>query len=127
MTPKQEAFSQAVADGMDNSSAYRHAYNVRTTNNNTIAKKAWKIAHTPVVFARVEALKKEVSDGRLLQRVGKRVILCEIAEDKEQQAQNRIKAIEVDNRMTGDDAPQKVEVFGLTDLMRLVRGGESAD
>lgn len=126
LTNKQEAFAQAIADGMDQSKAYHSAYAVKTNNRFTVTRKAHEIAHLGHVANRIAELKGQLADSKLLNRLRKREILCDVAEDVEQPAQNRIKAIEADNRMTGDDAPQKVEVFGLNDLMKLVRGGDDA-
>lgn len=64
LTPKQEAFAQAVASGMSQSDAYRNAYKVReTTKPDSVNQKASRLMAEVKVRARVEELRKPVVEA----------------------------------------------------------------
>lgn len=64
LTPKQEAFAQAVASGMSQSDAYRAAYTVREgTKPESINQKASQIMAEVKVRSRVEELRKPVVEA----------------------------------------------------------------
>lgn len=64
LTPKQEAFAQAVASGMSQSDAYRAAYTVReTTKPDSVNQAASKVMADPKVASRVEELRKPVVEA----------------------------------------------------------------
>ena len=64
LTPKQEAFAQAVASGMSQSDAYRAAYKVRpTTKPETVNQAASRLMADSNVTARVEELRQPVVEA----------------------------------------------------------------
>lgn len=64
LTPKQEAFAQAVASGKSQSDAYRAAYTVReSTKPESVNQAASKIMADPKVATRVEELRKPVVEA----------------------------------------------------------------
>lgn len=64
LTPKQEAFAQAVASGKSQSDAYRSAYKVReTTKAESVNQKASRLMAEVKVRARVEALRQPVVEA----------------------------------------------------------------
>ncbi|QDP50737.1 MAG: hypothetical protein Unbinned1322contig1001_13 [Prokaryotic dsDNA virus sp.] len=90
-------------------------------------------SHTVVESNRVkqeiERLKK-ISDRNavgLLERTEKRRILAGIARNKTNSARDRMQAIAHDNLMDGSNAPQKVEMSGLADLLAIVRGHSQSE
>lgn len=123
LTAKQEKFCQGVAEGLTYADAFRRAYGQGKRATQTLYRDAYRVMESDKVAARIAELKEEQQAARLATRIRKREVLNEILEDSDESAQSRIKAIEVDNLMTGDNKPQKVEVFGLSDLMKLVRSG----
>lgn len=60
-----------------------------------------------------------------LSRERKRELLKEMAESLEVSARDRIKAIEVDNKMAGDNAPEKHELSGGADPLLVWLQGAS--
>ena len=61
LTPKQEAFAQAVASGMNQADAYRAAYNVREgTKDSTVIEKGSRLMADGNIRARVEELRAPV-------------------------------------------------------------------
>jgi len=75
-----------------------------------INKKASKIANLATKKA-VEALKDEIV-AEVLTVARKREILHKIATDDKKDLFARMKAIEIDNKMAGDNAPTKAELTG---------------
>lgn len=64
LTPKQEAFAQAVASGKSQSDAYRVAYTVReSTKPDTVNQSASRIMADPKVSARVEQLRQPIAEA----------------------------------------------------------------
>jgi phage terminase small subunit len=64
LTPKQEAFAQAVASGMSQSDAYRAAYKVREgTKPETVNQAASRLMADSNVSARVEDMRKPVVEA----------------------------------------------------------------
>lgn len=62
LTPKQEAFAQAIVTGMNQSDAYRAAYKVREgTKPETVNQAASRIMADSNVTARVEELREPVA------------------------------------------------------------------
>lgn len=63
LTAKQEAFAQAIASGMNQSNAYRAAYNAGTMSAATINVKASQVMANGKVSVRVAELRKPVIDA----------------------------------------------------------------
>lgn len=120
LTPKQTAFANEVAAGKDLSESYRLAYDCTKGSPMTVGTNASRTAALPHVAAYIATLKAQQEKRRFLTRERKRELLAAFAEDAPKHS-DRIKAIEVENRMVGDDAPQQVQVFGLSELLGLVR------
>ena len=57
---KQEAFCQAIADGKNQSEAYRVAYNASKMKNETVQNSAYKLMQDGEVTARIQELRGEV-------------------------------------------------------------------
>lgn len=119
-TPKQRAFVNDVAAGVGPSEAYRKAYNTKASPN-IVAAKAAHLRDTPKVHNYLAALIAQQERTRFLTRDRKREKLAEVVEGKGEKTADRIKAIEVDNVMNGDNKPAEVNIFGLGDLLALVR------
>jgi phage terminase small subunit len=62
LTPKQEAFAQAVASGMTQADAYRKAYNADKMKVETIASKASILMADGNIRARVEELRAPIAE-----------------------------------------------------------------
>lgn len=62
LTPKQEAFAQAVASGKTQAEAYRIAYNAENSKPETIHSKASVLMADGKVKARVAELRKAVAE-----------------------------------------------------------------
>jgi phage terminase small subunit len=61
LTPKQEAFAQAVASGMTQADAYRSAYNADKMKPETIQNSAYKLMQDGDITARIEELRAPIA------------------------------------------------------------------
>lgn len=60
LTDKMEAFALARASGIPQADAYRQCYNSKTTNENSVHRKAYDVEHHPLVQARIAELRKPI-------------------------------------------------------------------
>lgn len=111
ITAKQEAFAQAIADGMTQADAYRHAYDVGAdTKPETIWSKASELMADGKVSGRVKELKEQLSAKQLWTRE-KSVAALEraltMAEDNAKPTEVTAVIKEL-NAMHGFNAPSKI-------------------
>ena len=110
LTAKQEKFCQAIADGMNQSDAYRSAYNASNMKLETVNSKAYELSKNGQVAARVAELRKAISDKILWTREKSVSVLAEIAEQEKAKAGEKVSAVKELNAMHGFLAPTKHEV-----------------
>lgn len=115
LSAKQSKYVMARLSGLDHADSKKKARYSKYTQKVEI--------DTPEIVALITKYMELEMEEVLLTRDSKRRMLYNIAMDKDEPTANKIKAIEVDNIMTGDNSPQKVELFGLTELLQLVRSG----
>lgn len=124
LTPKQEAFSQAIADGMTQADAYRTAFNVRPgTKPESIHDSASKVMAHPEVAQRVAELKEKLEKKSLWSRemsIKALVKSYQLAE-KGENPQAMTGAIKEINAMHGFNAPQKIDINAELTLRRIER------
>lgn len=113
LTPKQEAFAQAIADGKTQSDAYRSAFDVSpTTKPETIHKRASELMSDGEVTGRVEELKQALSAKALWTREMSVKALArayKIAEDTRNPS-GMTGAVKELNAMHGFNAPTELHV-----------------
>ena len=109
LTAKQEAFAQAVAGGMNQSDAYRSAYNAGKMKAETVQQVASRMMADRKVGARVESLKAALESKGLWTREKSVKALASIADGGEAKANEIVAAIKELNLMHGFNAPSKVQ------------------
>lgn len=112
LTAKQEAFAQAIADGLNQADAYRSAYNAGAMKAETIQNKASLLMKKGEVGARVALLRKELADKSLWTREQSIAVLSGVVGDMEARHGDKISAVKVLNDMQGFNAPVKLDVAG---------------
>lgn len=112
LTSKQESFCQAIASGMNQSDAYRSAYNAGGMKNASINVKASQLMADGNVPVRVEELRNELANKALWTREDSVTGLAVIARGGESRAAEITAAIKELNAMHGFNAPTKHEVAG---------------
>lgn len=112
LTAKQEAFAQAIADGMNQSDAYRAAYEASNTKPEVVSVKASQLMANGKVMVRVASLQTALAEKQLWTRQYSVEGLAEIARGLESKAVEKIAAIKELNLMHGFNAPTKVDING---------------
>lgn len=120
LTPKQLAFANAILDGKGPSEAYKAA-GYWQGSSKVVSVKAQGLLKTPAVADYIAVGRRKTANRAQMTRDDKLARLEERIRSGEILDRDGIKAVEVHNVMTGDNAPVEVNVFGLTDLLQLVR------
>ena len=108
LTSKQEAFAQAIADGMNQSDAYRKAYNAGSMKYQTINSKSCILLKDGKVMARVDQLRKKIESRQLWTREDSIKTLKAVVEESERSG-DKVSAVKELNAMHGFNAPVKTE------------------
>ncbi len=120
LTPKQRAFADALLEGLASSKAYRRAYPAKGSPK-LVSVKAAEVKRHPAVQAYMREQQSKLDRAKGLTRTRKRQFLYEVVMNPDSSTADKLRAIELDNRMTGDNIPEKVEAFGLSDLLTMMR------
>ena len=116
LTFKQEAFAQAIADGMTQADAYRAAYDAEGMTDNTIYVKASELIRNDKVADRVRELKEALSEKVLWTR---EMSVRALKETYETSAGSvRVAAVKELNAMHGYNAPSTLHVEGNIGIVR---------
>jgi phage terminase small subunit len=133
LTHKQETFAQAVANGMTQSDAYRHAYDSENMTDKQIHEEACVLAKNPKVSQMIQASKDELSQVARYDREAHykeleelRVLALTPNENGKIDLANGIKATELKGKMTGQYTNDTgVEVIGDGISVRIVTRGNN--
>ena len=112
LTSKQENFAQCVADGMNQSDAYRAAYSTGGMKDNSINVNASKMMADAKVSLRVNELRAALADKALWTREDSVKTLAVIARGGEAKASEIVSAIKELNLMHGFNAPIDINLGG---------------
>lgn len=121
LTPKQIKFAHYVAEGLTGSEAYRRVYATGVSGRKTHWENASRVKNNPAVKAYIASIIAEQRAQTTLTRQDVLARLDAIIKDPDIKPTARVQAIKTRNEMTGDNAPQEVNIFGLSDLLELVR------
>jgi phage terminase small subunit len=111
LTAKQEAFAQAIADGMTQADAYRKAYSAGKMADKTVWVKASELMADGKVSGRVAELRAVLAERQLWRREDSVEVLAKIAkEDPEAPHSAIVSAVKELNAMHGFNEPTKVDV-----------------
>ena len=110
LTAQQEKFAQAIASGMNQSDAYRAAYNTSKTKPNVIHVKASQLAADGKVLIRLKQLQSALEKKALWTREDSVTALAAIAHGSEARANEIVSAIKELNAMHGFNEPTKHEL-----------------
>ena len=102
LTAKQEQFVQNLINGMSQREAYKNSYNAENMLDKTIDNKACNLLKKDNVRARYKELLDEMKEQAVMSAFEKRMLLRQIAFDKESSRADKIRAIDTDNKMAGE-------------------------
>jgi len=114
LTAKQEAFAQAIADGMGQADAYRMAYDAEGMKDNTVYPKASRMMNEGKIRARIDELKAQVVEKQLWTRemsVKGLIQAYRIAQDAKTST-GMTAAVKELNVMHGFNEPTKLSITG---------------
>lgn len=114
LTAKQEKFCQSIADGLNQSDAYRSAYNAGAMKPETVQSKASILMADGKVRARVIELRAALSDKALWTREDSVRALKTIADGlgADTRPMEAVAAVKELNAMHGYNEPAKMELTG---------------
>jgi phage terminase small subunit len=102
LTAKQEKFIQNIVAGMTQRQAYKDAYDAENMTDNSIDVEACKLFNNPNVALRYKELLEKLEHKAIMTALDKRKMLKEIAESSENSVLERLKAVDIDNKMAGE-------------------------
>jgi hypothetical protein len=114
LTAKQEAFAQAIADGLGQADAYRVAYDAEGMKDSTVYSKASIMMNDGKIRARVDELKSMVVEKQLWTRemsVKGLIQAYRIAQDAKTST-GMTAAVKELNVMHGFNEPTKLSITG---------------
>lgn len=101
LTTQQEKFAQAIAlEDMNQSDAYRHAYNTSKMTDKSIWEKASELASNVKVSARVQELREKAMTPKVMNAQERREKLTLLAQSDD--PNTAMKAIDLLNKMDGE-------------------------
>jgi len=127
LTAKQEAFAQAIADGMGQADAYRMAYDAEGMKDNTVYPKASRMMNEGKIRARVDELKSQVAEKQLWSR--EMSVKALVQAYREGSGAVKVSAVKELNAMHGYNEPAKVNISGsmIQRIQRQVIDGADAN
>ena len=102
LTAKQEKFIQNIVKGMTQREAYKDAYNAENMKPGTIDTEACLLFNDPKIANRYQELIKELEKAAVMTALEKRLLLKEMVFDKKNSMSDRLKALDIDNKMSGE-------------------------
>lgn len=115
LTAKQEGFSNDVASGMTLSDAYRHNYDAKNMTDKQIWEEASKLASNPKVNQRLKELREKASNNAIMTAIERKKWLTDILKSDEK-LENRLKALDILNKMDGEYVTKIQGEVELTDI-----------
>ena len=117
LTQKQEEFAKKIAEGMNQTDAYRAVYNTNRMTDKSVWEKASELASNVKVKARLKELRDMAAKPTIMTSQERKEWLTEVIKNPEESTSDRLKAIDLMNKMDGEYV-QKVqaEVKGETTI-----------
>lgn len=102
LTVKQEKFIQNILNGMTQRQAYKDAYDVKNMKDESIDVEACKLFNDAKIAQRYQELLKEMEKTAVMSALEKRKLLKEMILNDKNSMGDRLKALDIDNKMSGE-------------------------
>lgn len=102
LTAKEDKFCNSVASGMTLTDAYKNSYNAENMTDKTINEKACLLSKKDKIRARIEELRDKASDEAIMTAIERKKWLTQQIEDLGNNLGDRLKAIDILNKMSGE-------------------------
>jgi phage terminase small subunit len=120
LTAKQEAFVQNIIKGMSQADAYRSAYSTKNMADKTIHENASRLANDSKVRARLDELRGQISTENIMTAQKRLEWLTELITSGEESTSDKLKAIDIMNKMTGEYVQKVQAAISYEDSLRKV-------
>lgn len=120
LTAKQEKFVQNILEGMSQADAYRSAYPNQKMSDKTVWETASKLMSNPKVITRLKELRDKIATEKIMSAQERMEWLTELVKSKEEDTTDKLKAIDIMNRMSGEYVTKidgNISVAKLEDLI----------
>ena len=100
ITEKQEVFIRGLLEGKTQAAAYRDAYDAGGMSDESVYKEASKLARRTEIRKRLETLRLELEDAAIASTRERLILLTDIIRG-DRTAADKLKAVDLMNKMTG--------------------------
>lgn len=102
LTAKQEKFVQNILEGMSQADAYRAAYPNQRMSDKTVWETASKLMGNPKVITRLKELRDKLASESIMTAQERMEWLTRLVKVKDEKTSNKLNAIDIMNRMSGE-------------------------
>ena len=102
LTPKQEEFAKAIAEGMSQADAYRSAYSCKNMSDNAIYREASLLMDNPKVTQRLKELRDMCAKPSIMSAQRRKEWLTEVINNPEVDINTKLRASDQLNKMEGE-------------------------
>ena len=102
LTAKQEEFVQNIIQGMNQADAYRLAYPNSKSSDKTIQEAASRLMKNSKVLARLTELRQELATPAIMSAQSRLEWLTGVIQSKEESTGDKLKAVDIMNKMQGE-------------------------
>lgn len=102
LTAKQEKFVQNIIQGMSQADAYRSAYPNQKMSDKSVWETASKLMTNPKVVSRLNELRDKLASESIMSAQERMEWLTQIIKDKDEGTNDKLKAVDILNRMSGE-------------------------
>ena len=120
LTAKQELFVQNIIQGMSQADAYRSAYDTSKMSDNAVYVNASKLMDNTKVALRLKELRDELAKPSIMSAQERLEWLSEVIQSKDESTGDKLKAIDIMNKMQGEYVTKVEGNLGITKLEDLI-------
>lgn len=102
LTANQEKFVQNIIEGMSQADAYRSAYPKQRMSDKTLHEAASRLMANSKVIARLTELRNELAKPTIMSAQKRLEWLTRLIENEEEGTNEKLKAIDIMNKMQGE-------------------------
>lgn len=102
LTAKQELFVRKVIEGNSLANAYRSAYSTKNMSDKTIHEAASRLASDSKVSARLNELREQITAECIMSAQERLEWLTGIIKREEETTGDKLRAVDIMNKMTGE-------------------------
>ena len=120
LTAKQEAFVQNILQGMSQADAYRSAYPNQRMSDKTVWETASKLMANPKVVTRLKELRDQLASEKIMSAQERMEWLTEVIKSGEASYSDKLKAVDIMNKMDGEYVTKVEGNLNVTKLEDLI-------